>query len=229
MYAINTQYDSFKTDNAHQPLHVRPEKSGRTVVSLVSDRDTGGQQRPEEAQFNPEKYLVDRVLSAYQLAKEKNRAVCLKHDFGSITLFPGDHRVLVWMPEQYLSSLAASPVDDESLSVSELTMGPSSGLNPLDPQYDLDALLWKLTLIASRGRFPAGTDLHAPVVLKSWPDLSRLQSVPYASRIADMWHRNPRSLLATANVLDIPPRYVFSFYSAAHMMGLADTVQRKDH
>jgi len=203
------------------------EQWGHALTGLERDLDAAAPQQPDSVQYDPKKYLVGRVLDAYQTAKKKNCAVCLKHERGSFTLFPGDHRVLVWMPEQYLSSLAAAPMDDESLSVSELTIGSNSGLNPLDPQHDLDALLWKLALIACRGRYPVGTDPEAPIVLKSWPDLTRLRAVPHAARMAEMWHRNPHSLLATAKVLDIPQKHVFAFYSATHLMGLAATLPGK--
>lgn len=203
------------------------EKWSHAFIGMTPDINARDPRQLEEAQYDPEQFLVSRLLRAYHLAKEKKCAVCLKHERGSFTVFSGDRRVLVWMPEQHVHSLAASPVDDESLSILELGIGPNSGLNPLDPQHDLDALLWKLTLIACRGRFPLGTDPHAPVVLKSWPDLTRLQAIPHASRIAALWHRTPNSLLGTAKMLDIPQRFVFAFYSATHLMGLSAAVPRR--
>jgi len=244
MYAQNSLNSSWESDSASQSLRALPQSIGKTslsqtagiqplgesshtVIGLTPSCAAGKPLQSDNTQFDPDKYLVGRILSAYALAKKRDCAVCLKHAGGSFTLFPGDRKILVWMPEEYMCSLAASPMDDDSLLVTELKIGAHSGLDPLDPQHDLDVLLWKLSLLACRGRFPVGTDPHAPVVLKSWPEPARLREIPYAARMADMWHRSPHSLVATANVLDIPQRYVFSFYSAAYLMGLADTVPCK--
>jgi len=202
------------------------EKPDHAFIGSAPDIDPKDPQQTKKAQFDPRKFLVARVLRAFHLAEEKGKSVSLKHDRGSISLFPGDRRALVWMQNRHLRSLAVLPVDDEKLSVSVLDAGPDGAFDQNDPQYDLDALVWKLTLMASRGRFPVGVDPHAPVTLKHWPNLSRLQSFPHALRIAALWSRESLSLLETAKELDIPQRYVFAFYSAASMIGLVTTAQQ---
>jgi len=203
------------------------EKISHTFIGSAPDIDPGNPLQLRSAQYDPTNFLVYRVSQAIRLAEEKGQAVSLKQDRGSITLFPGDRRALVWMQERHLRSLAALPVDDGKLTASILDIGPDSALAKSDPQSGLDALLWRLTLIACRGRFPVGTDPHAPVVLKHWPNLTRLQSFPHAVRIANLWAHESVSLLETAKILDIPQRYVFTFYSAANMTGLAAAVTRK--
>ena len=54
-----------------------------------------------------------------------------------------------------------------------------------------------------------------------WPNFTRLIVTPYALKISALWIAQPHSLLTTAQVLNIPQRYVFAFYSAAHALKLA--------
>lgn len=88
------------------------------------------------------------------------------------------------------------------------------------PKTPVENFLWLAALAAARGRVPVGTDLHAPVGLKHWPNFTRLEPIPHAMRIAALWLEQPTGLLETAARLHIPQRYVFAFYSAAHAIGL---------
>lgn len=88
---------------------------------------------------------------------------------------------------------------------------------------DLDGFLWLIALWTARGRLPKGTDLNKPVVLRNWPNFTRLIETPYALKIAAFWIFNSHSLLETARILDIPQRYVFAFFNATHAIRLAST------
>ncbi|WP_069471625.1 hypothetical protein [Candidatus Marithrix sp. Canyon 246] len=92
-------------------------------------------------------------------------------------------------------------------------------LNP----HNLDGILWLIALWTARGRLPADTDLNKPVILRNWPNFTRLIKTPYALKIAAFWISNPHSLVETARILDIPQRYVFAFFNAAHAIRLAST------
>lgn len=81
-------------------------------------------------------------------------------------------------------------------------------------------LLWNVGLWTSRGRLPAGVDVHAPVKLGAWPNFTRTSGLPHAMQIAALWTREAQSPLALAKRLDIPQRVVFTFFSAGHASGL---------
>jgi len=85
----------------------------------------------------------------------------------------------------------------------------------------LDNFLWQIALWTARGRVPKGTDLHKPVVLLHWPNFTRLIVTPSALKISALWMENPCSLLETSKILEIPQRYVFTFFSAASTLKLA--------
>ena len=85
----------------------------------------------------------------------------------------------------------------------------------------LDNFLWQIALWTARGRVPKGTDLHKPILLLYWPNFTRLIVTPYALKISALWMENPCSLLETSQILAIPQRYVFTFFSAASTLKLA--------
>ena len=86
--------------------------------------------------------------------------------------------------------------------------------------------IWLITLWCSRGRLPKETDLTRPVYLKQWPNLTRLEQIPHATRIAALIHDQPRTLFDIAKQLGIKQRYVFAFFSACKSIDLLDVSMR---
>jgi hypothetical protein len=65
------------------------------------------------------------------------------------------------------------------------------------------------------------------VLLKHWPNLTRLQTTPNAVRIAALFTRYPTSVSLAWHLLKIPQTELFDFYSAAHAAGWTVAVNRK--
>ena len=86
---------------------------------------------------------------------------------------------------------------------------------------DADTVLWKVAIWASRGRLPQKfNDIDVKFKLKYWPNLTRFMMTPHAMEIAALWLNKPISLRKTIILLNIPQRYIFSFYSAAIALNL---------
>ncbi|MCK5895724.1 MAG: hypothetical protein KAG20_02900 [Cocleimonas sp.] len=80
---------------------------------------------------------------------------------------------------------------------------------------DADTVLWKISIWASRGRLPLLlNDIDRQFTLLCWPNLTRFMMTPHAMEISALWLDKPISLRESLVLLDIPQRYVFSFYSA---------------
>lgn len=92
--------------------------------------------------------------------------------------------------------------------------------------WSMQAFMWLITLWCSRGRVPQGIDLVRPVYLMQWPNLTRLEPIPHAARIAALIYEQPRTLPDVAKQLGIEQRYVFAFFSACRSIGLSDISQR---
>ena len=84
----------------------------------------------------------------------------------------------------------------------------------------LDAFAWKVAAAASRGRAPEGTDLEAPMAMRHWPNMTRLQPLPHALRVAALWDAGPRSLRDIAEALGVKLASVLTIYTAASSIGL---------
>jgi hypothetical protein len=73
------------------------------------------------------------------------------------------------------------------------------------------------------------------VRLRAWPNIPRLMTVPHSLRIAALWVSQPTSLFETARKLNVPHRYVFSFFCACQafdlieLLGSTTTHSGSDH
>lgn len=100
---------------------------------------------------------------------------------------------------------------------------------PAQGQYNswnMQNFMWLIALWCSRGRIPHGLDLTEPIYLLQWPNLTRLEPIPHAVRIAALIYQQPQTLIDIAKQLAIEQRYVFSFFSASKSIGLSDVSQR---
>ncbi len=122
-----------------------------------------------------------------------------------------------------IESLVELPKDYSGARIQTL----SGRKNPELIRWSIEEFIWKITLWSSRGRIPEDTDIRAPVFLYEWPNFTRLVNFPHAMRIAALLHQHAVVLGDIPRHLNIPQRHVFSFYSAARVLGLVKTSQRR--
>ena len=229
-------YDAKSTGQAAALLD---ENGFKEYIGALHDIDPINPAEVKAAQYDPKRYLQGYLQSAYKTALSKNTAVCLNTGWKPITIFPYTREVWVDADDQQLRSFCLVPVH----SISELgftdttagvmTLSPASANEAVASNYDtsklqrMDALLWKIALWTSAGRIPEDIDLHRPVYLRNWPNLTRLLVFPNAIRIAALLSEQPRSLLDVTETLNVRQQYVFAFFSAARALGLADQAVRQ--
>ncbi len=80
--------------------------------------------------------------------------------------------------------------------------------------HSIEAFIWTTSLLTSRGRLPVGTDINQKMAMKFWPDLTRVEKIPNAMRIAAAFHKGEGSLVNTPQELGIPQKHVIAFYNA---------------
>ncbi|OYY74607.1 MAG: hypothetical protein B7Y40_04510 [Gammaproteobacteria bacterium 28-57-27] len=177
----------------------------------------------EELFFNPELTLLGVYRQALKLSAEAG--VARIEGLGPYPLYVGAavNFVSTPMPEPFLRAVCARSMDASPVSVGLIDQEPKKIGASEDPRLRrLDNMLWKISLWSSRGRVPVGTSLTAPVRLRGWPNIPRLMSVPHSMRISALWATQPSGLLETARKLDVPYRFVFSFYTACQSFGLVE-------
>ena len=197
----------------------------RSFIGTAPDIKPTDTAQVAKAQYNPYSFLQGHLQRAILKADSNNCSVDLKTPRGLITIPPNTHYALVEPNDNQLRTLSSMPVFEGSITLTLVDQNCDSSASQ-QIYTNIEDLLWKVTLWSARGRVPAGTDLTAPIYLKRWPNMTRLKIFPHALRIAALWTQQPHSLADTARLLDIPQRYVFSFFSATNVLGLAVTSQR---
>lgn len=206
------------------------EKSYNTYIGLVPDIDVNEPKQLSSAFYNPKDFYQGYVQSAIAVCQAKNKILMLKSDWHSISLFPRTQEVWLDADDLELKAFAGIQLSHKTMT----TEMPLTAVDPkkmdlsgrLDKFQSMDAFLWKLACWTSRGRYPNLINYEFPVFLKNWPNFTRLLITPHALRIAALLIRGPRTMINTAQVLNIRPEYVFIFVSAAHAVGLVGQAKR---
>lgn len=178
---------------------------------------------PEErakVYYDPAQFLQGFVHRAIGAGVETASVMIVSGTrFGSIEIYPFARLARASANSAALYAAARLPLREDEVSIEPAPELPQMPLNREGTEL-LDALLWQLALWASRGHAPMGTNLDEPVVLKHWPNVSRLLFPPHAAQIVALWARRATPLVNTASTLDIPQRYVFACYSACAALDL---------
>ncbi|MET0070382.1 MAG: hypothetical protein ABW096_10100 [Candidatus Thiodiazotropha sp.] len=218
--------DSFakKAVSTRRAASLMSASQEQAFVGTSPDIDPENPDQVEKIVYNPEHYLQGLCQQALNQAVRYNRAVGIAGPWPQITLDIERNRVWLAGTEKQLRPFCTLP--DATLEVELIPQAEEWSPSADAKVYPLQAFIWQLALWASRGRLPQGTKIHQPIYIRRWPNFTRLVITPYAMAIAALWAQQPRSLLDTASALNIPQRYVFAFYSAAHAIQLAGETRR---
>jgi hypothetical protein len=209
----------FAPDLKHSLSRRLDEQAFRILCGCVPDIDPRHPTQRRRAYYEPEKLLQGILHAALREAQRQQKPVRVSGSaIEPIYIDPLKRQVWTATPERRLHSASIIPFEAQEMRTETLTPAPEISTERTEP---LESFLWKVALWSARGRVPLGTDLDAPVRLSAWPNFTRLWIPPHALRIAALWSRQPHSLLTTARLVAAPQRYVFTFYSAVHALGLA--------
>ena len=179
--------------------------------------------------YSPHEFLQGKLHEAFNFAHEKHVAtqfsIKTDGDWMRITADPVHNKVISEVSDRELEKLCTTPIFCIETK--------SNFLNKKETRYELyrndkphsessiDQFLWKIALWTSSGRIQKGINPSSPIQLKHWPNLTRLKQSPNDIRIAALLSEQPGAPALVAKVLGIPLGQVFSFYAAAHALGLA--------
>lgn len=188
-----------------------------TLLSMALEQNID----EEEHEYDAGHYLQGALLKAHRKARKNNKNILIEFGSGSITVDVKRSLVQMRMGSFQLRELASFPLNKDQVNISLLPRRQArvdleSGRNITS----LEALIWKITLFASRGRAPKGTSLSVPVSLKHWPNFTRLLLSPGALRMAALWTANSVSISQLSKTLKLSSDDVLNFYSAAHAIEL---------
>ncbi len=176
--------------------------------------------------FSEQGYLIDEVKRAVVEANSEGRGIRLQFtNQGSIFIDPAEHWINTDFTPAGLQDICKHFLNESDVVKRVFTEREFSKYldewqeTRLKP-VDIDSFLWDLALWTYEGSVPAGTDIDKKIILTSWPDLPRLSPIPNVMRIAALWVSCPMTLMETIDVLNIPQKDVFNFYTAASTLGL---------
>lgn len=177
----------------------------------------------EVSHFDPDLYLLGLLRRA--VAAEQNVVVSLP-DVGEIRVMTTRGDYFSDLSTDGMQQFCCRPA--EQYSVRKLSEREIAGvLQTARHGRNIDELMWHAALCASQGRLLKGCRRDDVVLLKHWPNLTRLTATPNAVRIAALLTRYPTSVSLAYRLLKIPVGELNEFYSAAHAAGWAVAVNRK--
>jgi len=183
----------------------------------------------DDCQFDPDRYLLGRLRQTIDQANWENRPIQINYATWLILIQP-----------QYQAIYLNTSLKDLLRSELIHQQDPRLNIKPINDdqaqafisQYGIKRttisnFLWSLGFITSKGQIPNNTRVDQFVFLRGWPNLTRLNRIPYDMQISALLARGPQSLVAISETLLIQRKYVFSFYTAAYAANLAGNAKRR--
>lgn len=179
--------------------------------------------------YTDDSFFLSSLKDAIRLARQCQQGVLLNFPKARIYVLPEIHRVFcgINIYEDEFLDLIKSCTISEGGKMHILSTQEIHELNDMISQqasalYDMEAFVWTSTLLSAQGGLPRTLDPKKVVGLKHWPSLTRLENFPHAMPIAAQWSSTSMNAFDVAKSLNIPQRYVFSFYNATNSLGLIE-------
>jgi hypothetical protein len=179
--------------------------------------------------YTPENYLITSLQDALRLATQSQQMVQIKYQSATLYFMPETTQAYsnIATTSEEFESLCKSPVKKTDvvihiMSIKEVELARSTLSVKPENVFDLENFMWTAMLLTSSGKLHRNIDIRRRVMLKQWPNLSRIETFPHVVRIAALWKSDAFNMLEVAHNLQIPQRYVFSFYNAACILGLME-------
>ncbi len=219
-----------KKTSKHQTAMRLDEKGFNGYIGEVEGIDVNDPTQFNNASYDPNEYFQGKFQSALMISREKNQPLLIRSNWCPIVLIPDTKEVWLKALDSEINTFAEIKLKHKTMEI-KVSIAPvdPEKLNlkaALDNYQNMDAFLWKLAIWTSKGRYPRAIDYQLPVYLKEWPNFTRLFITPHAIRIAALLIKGPRTMQNVAEMLDIKPKYVFVFISAAYAVGLAGQAKR---
>lgn len=204
------------------PLRIGPARRDEKIfLGSARDIDPAIPEQLVRVQYDPEKYFQHHIQDIIAKASKQKKSVLLTMLHGSLAVLPDKKTVLLDISESKLRAFCAVPVSEETLKITFMGKEELQQYRKKATSLSLEQLIWNAAVWASRGRVSSGTSLLEPVIFRPVPEYTYQLLFPYARQIATLWSGQEYSIMETSSRLQIPQRYVFTFYSASNSIGCA--------
>lgn len=184
--------------------------------------------------FTLKNHLLDVLLKQIEATKGSEKLYRIKYNDLIIVLDHSQASIYCNLPvtsDEY-SETCFTEIDHKQIKVHDLDYSEVKLYrdkiedNP-DRSHSIESFIWSTSLLTSRGRLPAKTDVTKKIGLKMWPNLTRVELPPNAMQIAAVFSKNPGNLLEISEWIRVEQRYVFAFYNAALSLDMIELDSNK--
>jgi hypothetical protein len=219
---------------AHKVAMLMDEQSFKSYLGHREDIDPENPALVAAIYYDPKEFLQGHIQSACKLAMARGQAMYMETPWKSICLLPKENLAHIQADEAQLRAACGIPfrnivgVDidapgrEQAIKLRPMTEKEVEAVVQASDAIRLDAFLWKVAMLTSKGKVPKGIDLAQAFQLKHWPNMTRLLLPPNAMRVAALLHQKPQNLFGVAKRLGVRQQYVFAFISAALALGLVN-------
>ncbi|MFK7860612.1 MAG: hypothetical protein AB8B64_17465 [Granulosicoccus sp.] len=92
--------------------------------------------------------------------------------------------------------------------------------------FSAHSFCWLSALFSSQGRLPLGFDIDTVCSLRHWPNITRLELIPFCLEIVAAWANQPATLPQIIEQVGCEPRHAVSLFNAARTIGVMNV---EDH
>ncbi len=108
----------------------------------------------------------------------------------------------------------------------ELRPIPDNSPLPVSPSFPLFNLLWQLAIWSANGRLEQNIKPDSPLIIKAWPNFTRIAPIPNAMRMTAFLIRMPVNMIVLHKLLNIPPSVIFNYLAAMQAVDYLVTIDR---
>jgi hypothetical protein len=193
---------------------IKIDTNNASFTSSRPDIDLNNLELLTKKSYKTDDYLQGKLFNIYNNPNYNH----IRTAYGFIIYNKKNHTTHISVNDrtlQNISSIATLSVDCSMTHIEHLSEQKTVQWE------DADKVLWRVSIWASRGRLPLlFNDLDREFTLIYWPNLTRFIMTPHAMEIAALWSKKPISLRKSLLLLQLPQRYIFSFYSATIALDL---------
>ncbi|WP_198244223.1 hypothetical protein [methane-oxidizing endosymbiont of Gigantopelta aegis] len=217
-------------ENHTRPAEEFNEKGFTHFIGLIPTIDIKDPAQIAQACFSPEDYFLGYVYNAIKISHHKKQVLQVDASWRPLLIFPHSHEIWLDANEHQLRAFAGlkiSRTSEGKVRILPVNLQKTKVNQASDKFQNEESFLWKLAIWTSKGRYPQQLDPTKPIVLKHWPNFTRLVITPHALRITALLIQQPQSMLDVAKTLNIGAQYVFVFISGCQALNLVAQIERK--
>ncbi len=178
--------------------------------------------------FDPGRGLLGCLKSVQLNLASENVVVLYRDEPLFIVLSTAEHSVLLLKPLGSLQAMCLLTEQEDGFFESK-NIPPGREMPTRLPQLKLVSVLWQLAIWTASGRLATTIRAERPLVLKTWPNFTRVALIPDAMRITAFLTRTPVNLNILYRLLNVDLHSLLNFLAAVYVTDIlaAQAPERK--